>query len=268
MDLAEHCTKTGRSRSPTPFATSSQTCEALAEAHAAKIVHRDLKPANLFLAKGPDRRKMIKVLDFGVSKIHRRADDRTGRMLGTVVYMSPEQLHAAHDVDLRTDIWSLGVILYELLTGAPPFKRANNRQRRPAEHLGRDVAADVLEVHVDPVGHRGLQVLGERRGPVVDRDVEPELVEERAALVGAAGDPDRPGALDLGDLADGRADRAAGRRHHDGLALRGSPISSRPAYAVKPGIPSTPSAVETGCDGRVELPQAEPSLSAWLCQPE
>jgi serine/threonine-protein kinase len=100
-----------------------QTCEALAEAHAANIVHRDLKPANLFLAKQPDRRSIIKVLDFGISKVQGDAGalTKTATAMGTPYYMSPEQLKNAKDVDARADIWSLGVILFELLSNVRPF---------------------------------------------------------------------------------------------------------------------------------------------------
>jgi serine/threonine-protein kinase len=98
-----------------------EACEALAEAHTAGIVHRDLKPANIFLAKGPDRRRIVKVLDFGVSKIVDDPITEPARLLGSVAYMSPEQLDGAHHVDLRTDIWSIGVTLYELLAGVLPF---------------------------------------------------------------------------------------------------------------------------------------------------
>lgn len=102
-----------------------QACEALAEAHAAKTVHRDLKPSNLFLATTPDG-PCIKVLDFGISK-SLAADGaslkmtRTSAVMGTPLYMSPEQLKSARDVDERSDIWSIGVILYELVSGRPPF---------------------------------------------------------------------------------------------------------------------------------------------------
>jgi len=98
-----------------------EACEALAEAHAASVVHRDLKPANLFLAKQPDRRRIVKVLDFGVSKIMGESMTTPSAVLGTIMYMSPEQLESSRHVDLRTDIWALGVILYELLAGEPPF---------------------------------------------------------------------------------------------------------------------------------------------------
>jgi serine/threonine-protein kinase len=89
-----------------------------------RIVHRDLKPSNLFLAETPGRPPIVKVLDFGISKI---ADAPTGALtktasvMGTPFYMSPEQLLSAKNVDLRSDIWSLGVIIYELLAGHPPF---------------------------------------------------------------------------------------------------------------------------------------------------
>ncbi len=102
-----------------------QVCEALAEAHTLGIVHRDLKPANLFMAKGSDGSVSMKVLDFGISKSRPRATDAstplTQTIMGTPMYMSPEQLRSSHDVDGRADIWSLGVILFELLTGERLF---------------------------------------------------------------------------------------------------------------------------------------------------
>ncbi len=101
-----------------------EACEALAEAHAAGIVHRDLKPANLFLAKRPDRRSIVKVLDFGISKVADTASQaltQTAAVMGTPHYMSPEQLIASKHVDARSDIWALGVILFELLSNRKPF---------------------------------------------------------------------------------------------------------------------------------------------------
>jgi eukaryotic-like serine/threonine-protein kinase len=124
-----------------------QTCEALAEAHAAKIVHRDLKPSNLFLAKAPDRQRRIKVLDFGVSKIVDEPMTDKWRMLGTAIYMSPEQLRAASEVDLRTDIWSLGVILYELLAGIAPFNGPTIVS--VAEAIGRNAPRRLSELRRD-----------------------------------------------------------------------------------------------------------------------
>jgi serine/threonine protein kinase len=100
-----------------------EACEGLAAAHAAGIVHRDLKPANLFLARRSDGKEVLKILDFGISKAV--TDDApsssTSRSLGSPWYMSPEQMLDASSVDFRADIWSLGVVLFELLTTKPPF---------------------------------------------------------------------------------------------------------------------------------------------------
>lgn len=102
-----------------------QACEAVAEAHSHGIVHRDLKPANLFLAQQPDGSLRIKVLDFGISKVADTQLDhsltRTSSMMGSPLYMSPEQMRSTRSVDLRTDIWALGVIFYEMVTGSLPF---------------------------------------------------------------------------------------------------------------------------------------------------
>ncbi|WP_437804113.1 protein kinase domain-containing protein [Sorangium sp. So ce693] len=103
-----------------------QGCEAIAEAHARGIVHRDLKPGNLFLTTGATGAPIVKVLDFGLSKSAGAEDDgkltASEMMLGSPCYMSPEQVRCSKDVDERTDIWSLGVILYQLLTARFPFE--------------------------------------------------------------------------------------------------------------------------------------------------
>lgn len=105
-----------------------QACNALAEAHDLGIIHRDLKPANLFLTHRKDGSSCIKVLDFGISKVLSGESSEgdvemtgTREMMGSPLYMSPEQAKSARDVDVRTDIWSLGAILYKLLTGKAPI---------------------------------------------------------------------------------------------------------------------------------------------------
>ena len=101
-----------------------QVLDAIAAAHAMGIVHRDLKPGNLFITLRPDRTRRIKVLDFGISKAERGRDAKltdTISLVGTPAYMSPEQIRNSKKIDARTDIWSLGVILFELLTGQGPF---------------------------------------------------------------------------------------------------------------------------------------------------
>lgn len=105
-----------------------QAAAGLAEAHDAGVVHRDLKPANLFLAEMADGSREIRVLDFGVSKLVTEGGaqaetlTRTSALLGSPLYMSPEQMRSAKNVDRRADIWALGAILYELCTGRRPFE--------------------------------------------------------------------------------------------------------------------------------------------------
>ncbi|HEY3497531.1 MAG TPA: serine/threonine-protein kinase, partial [Polyangiaceae bacterium] len=130
-----------------------EACEAIAEAHSLGIIHRDLKPANLFLARGAGNIELLKVLDFGISKLvapdSSDADSTTGEgFVGSPPYMSPEQLTDPTRIDHRTDIWSLGVILYELVSGEAPFK---------AETLPQ-VCALILTGPIPPVRRRAPHV--------------------------------------------------------------------------------------------------------------
>ena len=136
-----------------------QICEALAAAHSIGIVHRDIKPENLFLADRGQGMTIIKVLDFGISKValtgsafDRQRMARTQMPMGSPVYMSPEQIRASEEIDGRTDIWSLGCVLYELLTGVPAFDAPSLTQLSatilekdpvPMQQLAPDVPADL-----------------------------------------------------------------------------------------------------------------------------
>jgi serine/threonine-protein kinase len=138
-----------------------QGCEALAEAHLEGIVHRDLKPANFFLTRRRDGSPFVKVLDFGISKASSpggsgEALTRPTGIMGTAEYMSPEQLQRPRDVDARADIWALGVVLYQLLSGQLPF-------------VGEDLPSTVTKI-----------VLGEPE-PLVG--LRPDLPESMLALV-------------------------------------------------------------------------------------
>jgi serine/threonine-protein kinase len=134
-----------------------EACEAIAEAHSLGIVHRDLKPANLYLANRPGRQAIVKVLDFGISKSMDAASaglTKTSAVMGSPCYMSPEQMRSSKDVDARSDIWALGVILYELVTGALPFPgeslpeivcQVTQGEMRPIRDLRPDVPDGLAE---------------------------------------------------------------------------------------------------------------------------
>lgn len=104
-----------------------QACDAVAEAHSLGIVHRDLKPSNLFLTERPDGTALVKVLDFGISKALHAGETSQLQMtasaaiMGSPQYMSPEQIRSSKNVDARADVWALGTILHELLTGSPAY---------------------------------------------------------------------------------------------------------------------------------------------------
>ncbi len=128
-DLSKHLRRVGPLSVERAVLYAVQACDAVAAAHAAGVVHRDLKPSNLFLARRPDGSPAVKVLDFGISKASSPAgaepDQRLtqpGTVLGSPRYMSPEQLRDSRGVDARTDIWSLGAVVHELLTGAPMYE--------------------------------------------------------------------------------------------------------------------------------------------------
>ncbi|HLL21753.1 MAG TPA: serine/threonine-protein kinase [Kofleriaceae bacterium] len=117
-----------RNHGPLPVSTVAdyvlQALIGLAEAHAAGIVHRDLKPGNLFWTQRPDGSALIKVLDFGIAKSPASVNfsmTHTSAVMGSPGYMSPEQLKSSKVVDARSDVWSMGVVLYELVTGNTPF---------------------------------------------------------------------------------------------------------------------------------------------------
>lgn len=126
-DLADWLARNGPLPIPQAVDFVLQACVALAEAHQLGIVHRDLKPSNLFCTRRSDGQITVKVLDFGISKMRdvgvsvSGAATGEGTLLGSPLYMSPEQLNSSRDVESATDVWSLGVVLYQLLSGAMPF---------------------------------------------------------------------------------------------------------------------------------------------------
>jgi serine/threonine-protein kinase len=229
---------------------SLQALDALAQAHAAGIVHRDLKPANLFLAKRHDGSSVVKVLDFGISKNLTpmagtpQGMTQTRALLGSPEYMSPEQLRTPRGVDARTDIWSLGVILYELLTGRMPFT---------GEAMG-ELFMQIMEANPAPVrSHRAdipaaLETIVMRclsRDPAARYQTVAELA---AALKPFASDQMRA--------------VMAARQSSPGIRAAAQVLAPMEAAAVTgPGLAGSTSApwANTGTDGPTGLPDARRS---------
>ncbi|MDP9034595.1 MAG: serine/threonine protein kinase [Myxococcota bacterium] len=129
----------------------------LAAAHAQGIVHRDLKPDNVFLARESNGTYAVKILDFGIAKVMDLAGGMgartsTGMLLGTPAYMSPEQIRSARDVDQRADLWSAGVMFYEMLTGRTAFPAATEYARLAAVLATEPVALERVEPKLSPLG--------------------------------------------------------------------------------------------------------------------
>jgi len=142
-----------------------QALSAVGHAHAAGVVHRDLKPANLFLVHRPGKLPLVKVLDFGVAKLRGLEQTRGIQSLGTVAYMSPEQIEAPAKVDVRSDLFSLGVVLFEMVAGEPPF--AGDTEFAVMQRIveGRSPPLPERAGVLEPVVRRALQVRPEDRFP-------------------------------------------------------------------------------------------------------
>lgn len=159
-DLKKHLA----ARGPLPLGEAAeyvaQACIGLAEVHSMGMVHRDLRPSNLFLTRRSDGSSLIKVLDFGISKTVSEVREGTDltwmdSLLGSAKYISPEQARCAWRVDKRSDVWSLGVILHELVTGELPFSGATigevlsailTEPPRPLPKAGRECTAELEKV--------------------------------------------------------------------------------------------------------------------------
>lgn len=209
-----------------------QACEALAEAHGRHLVHRDLKPANLFLIKKPDGRPCIKVLDFGISKFVGQAtspgltDPRA--VLGSPRYMAPEQMRSSRDVDARADIWALGAILHELISGKPPFDAVSLQELtaqiltddpRPLRSLRPDVSVDLSEavqrcLSKDPAERfEDVAELAQAIAPAGNASASEGAMAVARILAGARASDGRASAAELGvaETLPGGAGFATGR---------------------------------------------------------
>ncbi|UQA59507.1 serine/threonine-protein kinase [Polyangium aurulentum] len=243
-DLGQHLQKRGRIPITEAARILEPVCKALRRAHEVGLVHRDLKPGNVFLARH-DEEETVKLLDFGIAKAvspgtpQANNVTRSGNLVGSPLYMSPEQIRKSKEVDHRSDLWSLGVILYQMLTGRPPF-------------VEDEVGAVLVAICTDPVPEPSSLVPD--LGPEVDRFFARALARDPAhrfqnarelldAFVTLAGMPRR------GSLADASDNESAARL--DAMlaetAAAPAPIRARdgakdlPSVAIKPAEGATPS---------------------------
>ncbi len=220
-----------------------QACTGLTEAHARDFVHRDIKPANLFVATASDGRRVVKLLDFGISKANAPGQvtlTSTRAVLGTPAYMAPEQWRSAKDADVRSDIWSIGIVLHELLSGKRPFQGESVTEMCAAV-LTEDPSPLAISVPaLEKVVARCLEKEPEDRYQRI-----PELARDLAAF---AADPDA-----ANELVD-RMDRVAGRQSSPSIP-RTSLSTPTPPSTHPPDAPLRRPAPTPG------LRDTEPSLA-------
>ena len=249
-DLSQLLTRQGRLTAPVAADYAIQALRGVLQAHAIGIVHRDLKPSNLFLAKRKDGLVVVKVLDFGISKTQASsallgspsALTSTRAMLGSPLYMSPEQLRSSKSVDQRADIWAMGIILYELVTGTLPYT---------GETLG-ELFAAILEldppppsVHVQdlPPAFEAVILRCIERRPENRFQTAAELMQALTPFVGAPGREPAP-------------------------SFPGQPTSSRVSLETPRSVP-TPGATTTGAVARgATIAMSPGSTPVGMVQPQ
>jgi serine/threonine protein kinase len=234
----------------------ADVADAIAAAHRAKIIHRDLKPANIFLARKGGRPDVVQILDFGIAKLTEADGDaepaltRTREIYGTPHYMSPEQLRSARTVDERTDVYAIGVILYEALAGRRPF-------------------------HADSLTALALKIMNDDPPPLEER--RPDVPAGLIAVVKRAMSRDRearfPTATALRDAL--RKYVQTSEETHDPLAATVEvPWPVRPARSdasTTRSAAATPTNIVTSTNGRSVVPWAVAlavaaglAVAAWL----
>lgn len=221
-----------------------QALEGLAHAHARGIIHRDLKPSNLFLTMRPDGSQIIKVFDFGISKSPDVSTDRRqqqltggGTVLGSPPYMSPEQVRSPKSVDHRTDIWALGICMYELLTNSMPFG-GEELQETFAQILEKEPLP--IRAHVTGVPEGLEQVV--MRCLAKNRAERYQDVSELAAAIAPFGSGSWVGSA---DRVQGTLARALMEDLSSGMRLRGNAISSANRIPIPSSRPR-PESVQPG----------------------
>jgi serine/threonine-protein kinase len=252
MDLS----KLNKQKGPLPVADAVeyvlQACEALVEAHAAGIVHRDLKPQNLFVTRRLNGTPLVKVLDFGIAKafgpgaIGQMALTDSAAIIGSPLYMAPEQMRSARTADIRSDIWALGVILYELVGGQLPFE-----------------GETVTEVCIRVVNEQPIELATLRPGleaaliAVIMRCLqkEPEARWHNVSALAAALEPFSRSAKQGGPVRPWRSFEDTQDSHQDGA--NANPFARSDADATGPSTAVTMQALPPLGDGDEEQPSEE-----------
>jgi serine/threonine-protein kinase len=233
-----------------------QACEALSAAHGIGVIHRDIKPENLFLVGNGDELDQLKVLDFGISKVALVSSGRTTHhaltriAVGTPPYMSPEQVRASSDLDARSDLWSLGCVLYELLTGTAPFDRIS---------LMQSCAAVLEEDPVPPIDLR--PAIPEALSETIMRCLRKDAAERFADVAELA--------LALSPFGSGRFASYAGRCRAflsgEGPGRRSTPSALAPVSRHSTGtVPAAVSGSFTPIGHNTNLPALRRSIAVRL----
>jgi eukaryotic-like serine/threonine-protein kinase len=233
-----------------------QACVAVTEAHSLGIVHRDIKPANLFCIRRADGQLTIKVLDFGISKVTELGGSgpgmsvtKTSAMMGSPLYMSPEQMQSSKDVDGQTDIWALGVVLYELLAGQVPF----NGETLP------EVCVKIATQPPPPL-HTFRRDVPDGLRDVIAKALEKDRARRYRTVAEFA--------MALADFAPRRAraslDRIAGMASASGVVMGGLPTPPDAGLAATQAAPETMSPFGHTAHGRTASDGRAGSKRPWL----
>ena len=244
-DLGDHIKREGRLAIPAAQSIVRQTCIGLAVAHEQNVIHRDLKPQNLFLVPRPHEPDLVKLVDFGISKIvgAQTSLTATHATMGTPSYMAPEQVDEAETVDHRTDIYAMGAILYEALCGRPPI-------------TGKSVLSALYKiVHEAPTPLRELRPgLPEAIYDVLDKALSKKR-EERF-----------DSALAFADAFDDAVEQMAEAEAEGGLAYAPTRVTAgtltEPGYSTGPEVNTAAQVTQPPIAAVVEPPASNPTLTA------
>ncbi len=237
-----------------------QIAAALDAVHARGMVHRDLKPENVFLVSRDRQAELVKVLDFGIVKLTEGPTTRTsqGTLLGTPAYMSPEQCSGRLEVDARSDLYSLGVLIFEALTGRLPFERESTLQLLVAHQLEtapdlRELRSDVPRALAEVVGRTLAKSPFDRPASATElADALTEAVRDERAVVSTSAPSTPPAHRPPRPARSTEASTMVGR-----LA---APLAERATLASQPGVVAPPAAGQPSPTSRVGLPATRSSL--------